>query len=326
MKKKIERKLNLGDSLKGGLCLLSLNLVLVTQPSFSQERAPALNDAQCVNRISYAITGAPASLDLLETAEPHDELEIDRMIATDAFKERFARFVNSEMNDEPGQSSAEDATYHMALYALNNNLKWSEVFVGKYNVVENNNRVRVVADNSGIGYIKSQAWMERYAGNEGNGVRINTAYRVMQNTFGLELVAADLPADADTTIAGRNTTQPCKSCHFDQVTALDPVANAFPNVLRDNNLGFEGFAPVSNEPVEVLGRNVVTGELGLMNLLVESLDHKYFVCETAYKFLTGREENTCNKAVMDKCLASFEASGLLQDAIKSIASDKTFCQ
>ena len=77
------------------------------------------------------------------------------------------------------------------------------MFVGKLNVVEQNGRVRVRNDPNGLGYTRSDAWAQRHVGNEGNGVRINTAYRVMQNTFGLELVAADLPADADTTVEGR---------------------------------------------------------------------------------------------------------------------------
>jgi hypothetical protein len=63
-----------------------------------------------------------------------------------------------------------------------------------------------------------------------------------------------------------------------------------------------------------------------MNILVSSEDHKYFVCKTAYKYLTGRPENTCGKPVMDKCLTAFKSSGKIRDALKSIATEATFCQ
>ena len=75
-----------------------------------------------------------------------------------------------------------------------------------------------------------------------------------------------------------------------------------------------------------LGGQSFVDESDLMNILVNSEDHQIFVCKTAYKYLTGRPENTCGKPVMDKCLTAFKASGKIRDALKTIAAEATFCQ
>ena len=191
-------------------------LAIISNPLIAQ----GLTDAQCANRVSIAITGEAAEAAHINSSDPQSIQTIDALLAKDAFNLRFASFMNAEMNDGPGENRLEDASYYMVLYALRNNLPWSEVFTGKYNVVNANNP-RVEADEQGLGYIRSSAWMARYAGNEDEGVRINTAYRVMQNTFGLDLVAADLNGNIqDDSATGRQQVQPCKDCHFDQFFSL----------------------------------------------------------------------------------------------------------
>ena len=54
----------------------------------------------------------------------------------------------------------------------------------------------VAPDPEGLGYFRSDAWMRRYAGNEEDGYRLSAAYRILQNTTGLELTAT-------TNVAGR---------------------------------------------------------------------------------------------------------------------------
>ena len=313
---------------RGIIGLIALSIPAISNSASEQEfENKGLNSMQCATRISLAITGKAPTMEFLNTKDPQGEAEIDKLIATAEFNERFARYSNSAFNEGVGESSHEDAPYHMALYALQKNLKWEEIFIGKFNVIaDSEDNVSVVADENGLGYVKSQAWIERYAGNEGNGIRINTAYRVMQNAYGLEMIASNLPAEADTTVEGRNTTQPCKSCHFDQVTALDPVAEAFPDVIRNVDGAFLGLAAARTEPREVLGVHMVTTQEDLMKLLVGSKDHKYFACQMAFKYLTGRHENSCSKSVMDTCLEAYQRSGLIQDAVKTIVRDESFCQ
>ena len=303
-----------------GLVAIAPSLFLI-QPVSAQDMVSKL----CATRVSFAITGQAPNASLLNETNPRDSKILDELLASDAFKERFARFANSQFNEGPGEKSAEDATYHMVKHVLDNDLKWEEVFVGRYNVVSENRNVRVVEDPNGLGYTRSEAWKARYAGNEGDGVRINTAYRVMQNTFGLELVAANLPADADTTADGR-TDMPCASCHFDATAALDPVAEAFPNVRRDRNGQITGYARPNSEPTQMLGGNVITTDGELMRLLVDSVDHQYHVCELAYKYLTGCHEDKCDNLQMAACLAAFRDTGKLKDAVKTLVSDELFCK
>ena len=306
--------------------LFQLTFTSTLAKESANDISSSLNSRQCITRYSIAITGNAPDQSLLDSNDPESKENIQKLLTSQDFYERFARFINHEFSDERGDSSEEDASYHMAKHVLENNLKWKDMFVGKLNVVEQNGRVRVRNDPNGLGYTRSDAWAQRYAGNEGNGVRINTAYRVMQNTFGLELVAADLPADADTTVEGRNTQQPCKSCHFDQVTALDPVATAFPNVVRNNQGGFIRFAEANKTPQQALGGESFTNDADLMNVLTSSLDYEYHSCELAYKFVTGRDENTCGKPVMDKCLTAFKETGYIQDAIASIITSEEICR
>jgi len=279
---------------------------------------------QCATRLSFAITGKAPTPAFLGSADPQLEGAVRALVDSEDFRERFARFANSQWNEGPGANSQEDATYHMVKHTLTTKLPWKNVFVGPYNVVDDNNNVRVESDSNGLGYTRSRAWMERYAGNEGDGVRISTAYRVMQNSFGVELGAINLPAGADTTVNGRNVQQPCKSCHFDQVTALDPASVPFPRVIRSNNQ--VSFGPPNTNPVDVLGGNTVIDDTDFMNLLAESIDAKYHACQLAYKYLTGRKEFSCDKSVMDSCLAAFESTGQIEDALVSIATDKTYCE
>jgi hypothetical protein len=151
-------------------------------------QAQAQNDAdpgksvRCATRLSVSFLGTSPSDTLLQSTDPQSQVET--FIADPAFQERFARFINSVMNDEPGATSEEDAAYHLSKYILQNNKPWKELFNGPYNIVatgNNNNRtVNVQQDANGLGYFRSQPWLLRYAGNELTGLKLNTAYRLLR--------------------------------------------------------------------------------------------------------------------------------------------------
>lgn len=130
------------------------------------------------------------------------------MLADPTFIERFASFTNSQFNPEPGESAAADASYTLAKFVLAGQKPWKDMFVGAYAVTDT-----VAPDPSGLGYFTSRAWMTRYAGNETEGYRISSAYRILQNTTGLQLTATTSVDGVDRSATGRQAAA-CSGCHY----------------------------------------------------------------------------------------------------------------
>jgi hypothetical protein len=158
--------------------------------SDSPASAPADEAARvrCATRVSLALTGRAPSEALLAEADPQSK--VDELLADPAFVDQFARYVNSEMNPEPGETPAADATFFLAKHVLENGKPWHELFDGKYTIEPvpaaggNPATARVVDDPAGLGYFRSRPWMVRYAGNEEQGYRLNAAFRIQQNIIG----------------------------------------------------------------------------------------------------------------------------------------------
>ena len=266
--------------------------------------------ARCARRVAIGITGKAPSAALLTSQNPQGE--VDQLIASPEFIERFSVYINSEMNLNSGASSAEDASYHMAKYILTNNLPYRDMFVGKYNVNSPQgmpNTVTVDADPMGLGYFHSRAWLVRYAGNETAGIKIVTAYRIMQNMVGLKLTAVSNADGVPTGKDVRTTNVNCTQCHAPDLSkeptkwwALDKVA-AILTVRKGtgNNMTFD---PPTTAEVD-LGGQKVHNDIELVQVLAASEDFNFNVCRLAFKYLNGRTENTCEAAVFDKCVSDF---------------------
>jgi hypothetical protein len=250
---------------------------------------------------------------------------VDAMVKTPEFIERFSRFANTLMNDEPGANSAEDASFHVIRYILQNNRPWKDAFIGGLNVTNQNNQVTVVEDANGLGYFRSKAWMDRYAGNELDNLKIVTAYRMLNNALGLKLTATTNAPGADVSAAGR-ASPACRGCHLDGWYALDKVADVLTRVRREN--GNVTYVPPPNPDTarSILGGKMVKNDQELMNTLVDSEHFQFNACRTAFKFLYGRAENVCESQAFDKCVEAFKADGMIQTAIATVAKDASFCQ
>ena len=164
----------------------------------AEDTDPTAKNERCATRVSIAFTGKEASAAVL--ANPQGS--IDTLLADPAFIERFSRFINGDFNETPGATSAEDSSYHMMKYVLEQKLPYKDMFLGQFRVAGDNqgNNVTVTADPNGLGYFRSQPWQLRYAGNELEGYKLVTAYRIMWNTVGLNLVAStNVPGAACTT-------------------------------------------------------------------------------------------------------------------------------
>ncbi|MBX3230115.1 MAG: hypothetical protein KIT84_25220 [Labilithrix sp.] len=274
---------------------------------------------RCATRLAIAFTGKSASPELAASANPQDGVEA--LLADPLFFERFARFINSELNPEAGMMPGEDAAYTLTKHVMTDGkLPWKDMFVGAYDVTD-----AVTPNANGLGYFRSKAWMERYAGNEAQGYRLAAAYRIMQNTTGLELVATTNVEGVDDTAAGRQNVA-CAGCHYTGWFALDLVAKTLTKTKRDKD-GVVTFPANSVDgPQTVLGGKTIANDKELVQALVDSDNFKVNTCRLAFKFLYGRAETTCEGPVFDKCVDAFSSAGTMQSALSTIAKDATFCQ
>jgi hypothetical protein len=297
---------------------IALAAVSAFRPARAEGGDPAEKNERCASRLSIAILGKSATADLLKSAAPQSS--VDAMLEDPAFVERFSRYINSRFNPEPGETSAEDASYHLTKYLLEKKRPWKELFTGAYDVGANG---VVTEDPEGLGYFRSDAWMRRYAGNELAGYRIVAAYRILQNLTGLELQATTNVDGADLTAAGRQAPA-CANCHYANWYALDKVAKILSK--RQGTGDAMRFVPPNEGPQQILGNQTISNDKELVTKLADSSNFKVNVCRTAFNYLYGRDENSCESEVFDKCMTEFETKGTIQSALAVIAKDAAFCQ
>jgi hypothetical protein len=306
----------LGPLLAGGVALAAAVAKPVHAHADGEAEAAASHE-RCATRLSIAFLGKSASPDLM--AAPDPQAAVDTLLKDPAFIERFARFVNAEMNPEPGMLPGEDAAYTLSKFILTDgSVPWKDMFVGPYDVTDT-----VTPDPNGLGYFRSDAWMKRYAGNELAGYRLSSAYRILQNTTGLQLTATTNVEGVDLSADGRKSPA-CAGCHYNGWFALDLVARTLSK--RKGTGDKITFTPPTEGPQTILGGQQIADDKSLVEALVASDDFKFHTCRLAFQFLYGRAETTCEGQVFDKCIDAFGASGTMQSALGAIAKDPGFCQ
>jgi hypothetical protein len=275
---------------------------------------------RCSTRLSAAFLGTRDSGFLDGGTDPRTR--IDELMARPAFIERFARFINSKMNVDPGMMAAEDATYFMTRHVLQNKLPWRDMFVGKFRVDRgaSDNEAVVVADPAGLGYFRSPVWMRRYAGNEAEGYRLVAAYRMLNNVMGVTLKAAQ---NTDGVDANGRKVAPCVSCHYNPTFGLDSIAKILSK--RDLNDPTKFIAP-NEGPQTLFGSKLIANDEEFVTNMVNSMEFRFNACRLSMQFLYGREEYACEGPVFDNCMKAFEADGMITSAIGAVAKDPSFCQ
>lgn len=308
----------------GGWLLLPLGAALFAsrgRPAHADAATVAEKNERCAERVAVALLGRGATAEQLKSENP--QASIDAMTADPRFVERFARFLNARFNARPGATPGEDASYYLAKYVLEKNLPYSDLFVGRYLVdyVPGQPDAVVKDDPGGLGYFRSPIWQRRYAGNELSGLKISTGYRIMHNTVGLRLQATTNAPDADITAKGREAPA-CRGCHFDNWFALDKAAT----VLTRRNIGDPmKFDPPSGGPQKVVDKTIAD-DAELVTSLVSSTNFDFNTCRTAFEYVYGRPESSCESKVFDACVAAFKEKKTMQAAVASVAKDPGFCQ
>lgn len=304
--------------------LIAVAAVAVASQAAAQTTVGGAVDPQraerCAVRVGIALTGKSPSAALLSSGNP--QLEVPNLLKSDAFIERFARFINTTFNDTPGTTSADDAAYHLARHVLVNEKPWKDLFIGAYDVATVSGAVQVRDDPNGLGFFRSKAWLERYAGNEEGGVKLATAYRMLNNTTGLKLTAAVQTPGQDFSATGRQNGA-CRGCHYDGWFALDRVASVLSKkVMTGEEISF---TPPTAGPQQLLG-HTISDDKDLMTALVNSPDFDFRVCRLAFQFLYGRNELSCEGPLFDRCIDTFRAEGTVQAALATVATDPGYCQ
>ncbi len=299
--------------------LAAIAIALVASSTSKPVRAgddAAERRERCATRLSIALLGTSPAPALVSAANPQDQ--VDAILADAAFVERFARFTNSQLNPQPGEKVAEDASYTLSKYVLTNKKPWSDLFVGQYDVTN-----AVAPDPNGLGYFRSDAWMRRYAGNEEDGYRLSAAYRILQNTTGLELTATTNVQGVDLTATGRQAAA-CRGCHYESWFALDKVGKILSR--RKGQNANMTFIPPNEGPQQILGGKMIADDKQLVTDLVASENFRVNACRLAFKYLYGRMENTCEAQVFERCIDAFTKDRTMQSAVAVVAKDPTFCQ
>ncbi len=278
---------------------------------------------RCAVRLSIALTGKAPTADLLQSVDP--QAQADALLDTTDFIERFARFTNTSFNRNPGATSEEDAPYYVAWEVLSKRKPWKDLFLGQYRVEKNAaDAIVVVPDANGLGYMRSPAWLKRYAGNEPNGIKLSTAYRIFNNIIGLKLTPSTNSPDSDITATGRQASG-CRACHYDGMFALDTAASVLTKRVGDGAMmTFQ--APNVTAPVTMLGGVQVRDDKELITALTNSESFNFRTCRMAFEFLYGRRENRCEGPVFDRCMKEFRTQGTLQAAVATVVKDPSFCQ
>lgn len=283
--------------------------------------AQTLETNRCAVKLAVTLTGRSPSSALL--ANPTPQAQVDALLTDAAFIERFSRFVNARFNDEPGATSVEDSAYHLTKHVLTNRLPWSDLFLGSFRVDTVNNAVAVVPDGNGLGYLRSRAWLERYAGNEEQGIKLSTAYRVLNNITGVTLTAAVVVPGLDVSAQGRRNAA-CSGCHFDSWFALDKLASVLTKrVGSGDTMRFE---PPTAGPQQLLNGQTIADDKGLATALVNSAEFEFNACRIAFGFVYGRKELACEGPLFDRCVDAFRAQRTMQAAIATLTKDSSFCR
>ena len=310
---------------KSLLLLSAIGLAVALGHGTGAHAADAAGDQKeaterCAVRLSIALTGASPPDALLTSPTPQSQT--DALVGSDAFAERYARFINSEFNGGPSDDATSDAVYYLAKYVVSNDKPWSDLFVGGYAVDATDDAMEVTPDPDGLGYFRSTAWRKRYAGNEPGGLMISAGFRILSNTTGLELTpSVGLPGD-DRTATGRKN-QPCKSCHFDSWYALDTVAQLLP--VRKGTGDTVTFTDTTAGAQKLLGKTL-SDDKDLVFTLVDSDAWRFNQCREVFKFLYGRPENQCEAPVFDRCVDALTTTKTIRAAVAAVAKDGSFCQ
>lgn len=282
----------------------------------------ALNEKQCNQRLYNTLYGRPANESEINKADPISA--VDSMLTNDAFYENFSRFANAHMNLVPESNRDANPVYNMIKnYIFNRDKQWYELFTAQVDVVGQNVNPKTDA----VGYFENRHWKKANAGNEEDGFKLRTAYRILNNAIGLNLEALTVTSDGGSGQNDRkNPDSVCVSCHFNLPFALDKVALILDRVDRRasdaQNTIFA--APLGPFPQTVYGQPI-SNLKELADMLVEREEFYTNACHVGFKFVFARQETSYESEVFSACIDKFKSTGKIQDTVRHFVKSELFC-
>jgi hypothetical protein len=253
------------------------------------------------------------------------QARVPEFLAQPGFRRRWAAFLNSRFNAQPGLTAEEDVMTAVIEYVLANNRPWKDVFVGRFAMSGPYGYPKIEEDVAAPphGFFGLGSWQKRYAGNEENGVMLQAAYRILRAVIGLELVPSPQNATGDATLTGRQRAE-CRSCHFDSPYGLDKVAALLP--WRRNGIGSRlTIEPQAPTPQVLFDGRTVHSLDELLAVAVESDAFHFWSCRLAFEYAVGRPETGCEAPVFDACVDALKATGDIRAGIAAILQDPSYC-
>lgn len=278
--------------------------------------------ARCTRRVSHLL-GMSTRSNVTALAGATPQQKVREWLDTQQATRSFARFVNARFNPEPATNLSEDGVYAAVRFVLQGHKPWRELFTGRYLINHTNNLITEDATAPALGYFGSVGWQKRYLGNAPDGLMLRAAYRVMQNTIGIELRPSAVNFEGDATAVGRERPE-CRGCHFLSPYALDKAASLLPR-----KVGVGGGAKVQVVPVTpqvFLGDLEVRDFEHFLEVLTTGDPFAFRTCRLAFEFAYGRAESGCEAQVFDRCVDVFRQSGQMKDALASILEDPAWCE
>lgn len=297
--------------------VILLALTLTSAAALAQTDA----EKRCARRLCTTL-GLPWRNELTALATSTPQANVRRWLDHRNAIQNFAAFVNSRFNPAPGVNTSEDAVLQAVKFVLTNNRPWRDVFVGRLFINHTNGQVTEDPALPALGYFGSRGWQYRYRGNEEAGLMLSAAYRTLQNTVGLKLIAAPNNAEGDSTATGRERPE-CRSCHFDSPYALDKVAQLLPR-----RVGIGAGAKVEVVPVapqQLFGAEVSSHEQ-LLQTLVGSQAFLFWSCRLAFEFAWGRKESACEAPMFDRCVDALATTGDMKAGLAALLEDPAYCE
>jgi hypothetical protein len=86
------------------------------------------------------------------------------------------------------------------------------------------------------------------------------------------------------------------------------------------------FTSPEGGPQQILGGKAIANDKELITALVASDAFVFNQCRLAFNFLYGRDENSCEGSLFDKCVDAMKTTGTMQSSITALAMDTAFCE
>ncbi|MFZ5438465.1 MAG: hypothetical protein ACOZQL_00585 [Myxococcota bacterium] len=294
--------------------------LLVAGPALAQEAS-----FQCMRRVG-TVLNVEYWWSKANQADAGTPIErVPEFLESPGFSDRWAAFLNSRFNAQPGLTGEDDVMTFVVRYVLDHHKPWRDVYVGRFAVSGPSGYPKITEDPTRppYGFFGLRPWLVRYAGNDTEGRMLQAAYRILRATIGLELVPSPQNAAGDSTLTGRARPE-CRSCHFDSPYALDHVAGLLPWYRKGigSRMTLEAQAPT---PAPLFDGRQVHSLEELLAIAVDSDAFHFWSCRLAFEFAVGRPETGCEAPVFDACVDALRQTGDLRAALAAILQHPSYC-